>query len=333
MSSSSCPTPYQALIDSLFHGSINGDESGGGNPIILSIQTYIFVSFLTFVVSTITKNYSQVDKLWSIIPAVYAWMAVTDSRTLLMAVVISVWAVRLTWNFNRRGGYKWPPWNGDEDYRWNILQDGILLKILKRKWAWTVFNLLFISFYQNLLLLLIATPSLVAWSTSRVNASSPTCDERPLRIVGLDGVAALLVVFFVFVEGVADNQQWYFRREKMRLRESGGVGGTKNVEGEFADGFCRSGLFAVVRKPNYTAEQAIWVSYYLFSVAASGHVLNWSMSGFVLLILLFQGSGYFTELISLSRHPNYKNYMKTTPLYIPSILSLRRYLKKTDKVA
>ena len=24
---------------------------------------------------------------------------------------------RLTYNFNRRGGYSWPPWKGDEDYR------------------------------------------------------------------------------------------------------------------------------------------------------------------------------------------------------------------------
>ncbi len=36
-----------------------------------------------FVISTITNNYSQVDKLWSIIPVPYAWIVAvdTDCRT------------------------------------------------------------------------------------------------------------------------------------------------------------------------------------------------------------------------------------------------------------
>ena len=34
-----------------------------------------------------------------------------------MAAVSALWGLRLTYNFYRRGGYAWPPWTGEEDYR------------------------------------------------------------------------------------------------------------------------------------------------------------------------------------------------------------------------
>ena len=68
-------------------------------------------------------------------------------------------------------------------------------------------------------------------------------------------------------------------------------------------GFPTLGLFSISRHPNYLAEQVLiifkyilsgllsqllWVVYYLFSVAGRGHWLNPSITGSVLLILLFQ---------------------------------------------
>jgi hypothetical protein len=38
-------------------------------------------------------------------------------RLVVMAAVAAVWGLRLTYNFYRRGGYAWPPWTGEEDYR------------------------------------------------------------------------------------------------------------------------------------------------------------------------------------------------------------------------
>lgn len=148
---------------------------------------------------------------------------------------------------------------------------------------------------------------------------------------GLDGLATALILFFTFFEGVADNQQWNFRQEKSRLFDSVGRQSFNMPEGQYKDGFCQSGLFALVRKPNYMAEQAIWVSYYLFSIASSGKVLNWSMLGIVSLLVLFQGSGYFTELITLSRYPQYKRYMQTIPLYVPSVSSMQRFWNSSFK--
>jgi steroid 5-alpha reductase family enzyme len=135
----------------------------------------------------------------------------------------------------------------------------------------------------------------------------------------LDYVATLLLLTAVFVESIADNQQFAFQSEKNRLRAANAP-----LTGEYADGFNQSGLFALVRKPNYACEQCVWISFYLFSIAATQceQLWNWSGMGWVLLCLLFQGSGWFTESITISKYPKYKHYQKSTPLYVPNLMRL-----------
>jgi steroid 5-alpha reductase family enzyme len=208
-----------------------------------------------------------------------------------MACLATVWGVRLTYNFHRRGGYAWPPWTGEEDYRWEQLRLGHYLKILQNPVAWSLFNLTFISFYQNLLLLLIVTPSFVCYTI----ATDPACvgNAAPLNLI--DVLATILFMFFVVVESIADNQQLTFQTEKYRQINAG-----QELKGEYKDGFCQSGLYSILRKPNYAAEQSIWISFYIFSIAATGGktLFNWSISGLILLVLLFQGSGMFILLYS-----------------------------------
>ena len=68
------------------------------------------VALTCFVVSELTNNCSQVDKLWSITPILYTWLFAFESdwspRLVLMAVLATIWSVRLTYNFGRRGAYK-----------------------------------------------------------------------------------------------------------------------------------------------------------------------------------------------------------------------------------
>jgi steroid 5-alpha reductase family enzyme len=265
---------------------------------------------LTFVVSTLTKNYSQVDKLWSIMPVAYAWMPVCDSRTLVMACLVSVWGIRLTYNFHRRGGYQWPPWQGDEDYRWSVIQRGGFLSILKNPRVWTIFNLGFISFYQNVILLWITAPSFVAYTV----ATTPACRQvyRDSLELGMGDIfTSIVFLAFVVIEAVADRQQYTFQTEKYRRKKHDEI-----LTGEYADGFKQSGLFAVVRKPNYAAEQAIWMSFFIFSFLLVSW--NWSVLGIIQLVLLFQTSGWFTEKISKLKYEKYKDYMRQVPLYIPN---------------
>ncbi len=107
---------------------------------------YLAASLFVFLVSTIAKNYSQVDKLWSIIPLAYTWVVAWESgfepRLVLMAVLVSAWGIRLSYNFSRRGGYSIRFWTGEEDYRWAVLR---AKPEFAAKWKWVLFNLLFIS--------------------------------------------------------------------------------------------------------------------------------------------------------------------------------------------
>ncbi len=209
---------------------------------------------------------------------------------------------RLTFNFWRRGGYAWPPWTGGEDYRWAVLR---AKPALASPWRWRLFNLGFVSVYQLALLLMLTWPSIMAAG-----------GIRPLNT--LDAAAAILFLGLLVLETVADQQQYDFHSEKLRRRRAG-----EPVDGDMARGFCTSGLFGLVRHPNFAAEQAIWCAYYLFGVAATGQWLNWSGIGAVLLILLFQGSTQFTERISRSKYPEYDEYRRRVPRFIPRLWGRR----------
>ena len=262
----------------------------------------VAVALTCFSVSEITRNYSQVDKLWSLLPIGYAWYVASqanfDTRTTLMATLVTLWGLRLTYNFSRRGGYHWIPWRGEEDYRWGVLRQQN--PALNSRLTWAAFNLFFISLYQNTLILLFTLPIIVAWQGQ----------DRPLN--ALDAVAAVLLTGFIVLETLADQQQWNFQQEKYRRRNAGEV-----LDGEYARGFCATGLWGRVRHPNYAAEQAIWLSFYLFSVAATGRWLNWSLTGGILLVLLFLGSSDFSEKISAGKYPGYAEYQKRVPRFVP----------------
>jgi steroid 5-alpha reductase family enzyme len=171
--------------------------------------------------------------------------------------------------------------------------------LLAGPWRWRLFNLGFVSLYQVLLLLLITLPAVVAAG-----------DPRQLNL--LDAGAAALFIGFVLLETIADQQQYDFQTEKHRRRNAGAP-----LEGDMARGFRTSGLFALARHPNFAAEQAIWCAFYLFGVAATGQWINWSLIGVVLLILLFQGSTQFTEQISLGKYPEYAEYRRRVPRFLP----------------
>ncbi len=261
-------------------------------------MTYFVLASLCFVVSIMTQNYSQVDKLWSVAPIAYGWqiafLSHWEPRMILIASLITLWGGRLTFNFARRGGYSWKFWTGEEDYRWAVLR---AKPEFQAPWKWFLFNLLFISYYQMGLVLLIVFPMIKAMNGP--------------ELFWADYLLAALVVLFIVIEFIADQQQYDFQTEKHRRIKAG------EALGEYAHGFTRTGLWSIVRHPNYAAEQSIWVVIYGFSVAATGYWANWSVAGAILLILLFFGSSNFSEEISAQKYPEYKAYQKKVPRFIP----------------
>jgi steroid 5-alpha reductase family enzyme len=263
------------------------------------VTVYIIASMLCFIISSVSKNYSQVDKLWSIMPVIYTWIVASRSgwepRLVLMAIVVSIWGLRLTYNFSRRGGYSLKFWTGEEDYRWPILRQR---PELSARWKWTLFNLFFISLYQMGLILMMTLPALKSMGGEALRWT--------------DFLLAGIMVGFVVIETIADQQQWKFQQEKHRLKGSG-----KSLSPPYNKGFVETGLWGMVRHPNYSAEQAVWIVFYFFSVSATGLWLNWSVTGAILLVLLFYGSSNFSESISAGKYPEYAVYQKRVPRFIP----------------
>lgn len=259
------------------------------------------VALYCFVVGELSNNNSQVDKLWSIVPIMYTWVIADYGnyapRLVLMAILTSVWGIRLTANFAMKGAYTLKFWAGEEDYRWAELRKK---PEFQPRWKWTLFNLFFISGYQNALILLFTLPALVALQFKDV----------PLGM--FDYAVAAFMLFFIAYEMIADIQHWRFQSKKWALINAG-----SELTEPYKKGFLDSGLWALSRHPNYFAEQAIWVCFYFFSVAASGQWLNWSVAGCLLLIILFQGSSNFSEEISARKYPDYAKYQERVPRFIP----------------
>lgn len=262
-----------------------------------------FSALFCFVVGELTNNNSQMDKLWSILPAVYTWVVAFQGgfapRLVTMAVLATIWGARLTWNFARKGAYSWKFWSGVEDYRWVLLRGR---KEFQPHWKWLVFNLLFISIYQNVLVLMTTLPALVCMGS-----------ELPFGVI--DIVAAVLMAGCILYETIADEQQWKFQTTKYRMLGEGKK--LEELPDPYNKGFNTVGLWGVSRHPNYLAEQCTWVCLYLFSIGAGLPILNWSVIGAVLLIALFQGSSWLGEKISGSKYPEYARYKKEVNRFFP----------------
>jgi len=94
--------------------------------LIASLWVLAGICFATWLLSVITKDTSWVDRIWSVIPVVYVWIfagasGFTDVRLNVIAAIVTLWGARLTFNFARKGGYQ----PGGEDYRWEILRQGM----------------------------------------------------------------------------------------------------------------------------------------------------------------------------------------------------------------
>ena len=210
---------------------------------------------------------------------------------------------------------------------------------------------------QNILLLLIASPTLVA-------ATHPS----PLGLS--DGVLALTALALLAFEFTADNQQFAFHAWKQgtgtydaRTHWPGArLAWTKD---DAARGFCTRGLWAWSRHPNFFAEQSFWVCSLLSlslsflppfapaylhrrkrqgvlnlipllslpsaPVLVSAHKTTLAdalcalvpLSPSLALCLLFVSSTRFTESISASKYPRgYAAYRTRVAMFVPWVTPL-----------
>jgi steroid 5-alpha reductase family enzyme len=258
-------------------------------PLFVVIWIAAAVCAFVWIASLITKDTSWVDRIWSIVPVVYVWVfaafaGLGDPRLDVMAVIVTIWGARLTFNFARKGGY-----NGVEDYRWAVLRGQM------KPWQFQLFNVFFITIYQNVILLLIALPAFTAY-------------ENRTPFTALDVVLTVLFVAFTAGETTADQQQWNFYGRRQAEIDAGRTP---------AQRFLQKGLFRVSRHPNFFFEQAQWWVLFFFGASAAGSILQWTVAGPLLLTILFIGSTIFTENISRGKYPEYADYQRRVSPIVP----------------
>jgi len=93
------------------------------HPGLVCVAAASVVAALALILSLLTHEYSWTDRIWSLAPIGYAWVFagaahLRDGRLDVVAILITLWGVRLTFNFARKGGYS----PGGEDYRWGVLR-------------------------------------------------------------------------------------------------------------------------------------------------------------------------------------------------------------------
>jgi steroid 5-alpha reductase family enzyme len=282
------------------------------SPLTLVIVLALGLSAAAFVTGTVTNDYSWVDRLWSTAPVGFAWVYAARYEfalpVVVLALLVTVWGARLTYNFARRGGY-----THMEDYRWPILR-----KRIGNEALWHLFSLLFVSGFQIALF---------------VGFTLPIYAVGEIGAVGNGGLilAAAVAIAALGWETIADQHQFEFQNIKHGDSANAetpswfGRGSDEDrrtaLRADIERGFLTHGLFAVSRHPNYFGELLFWWAIFIASAAASigagGSVLHWSGLGPLVLTALFVGSTVFTESISAARYPGYKDYQRAVSAIVP----------------
>lgn len=258
--------------------------------LLTCLAIYVGVCLAVLLLSIASREYSWVDRIWSVVPVVYVGIfagrtGFADVRLDVVFGLVALWGLRLTFNFARKGGYA----AGGEDYRWAVLRERMT------PWQFQLFNVGFIALYQNAILLLITLPAYTA-----LQHRSP--------FGPLDVLFAVLFLIFLVGETVADQQQWNFQQRKKAVIASGQ---------EPEQRFLQTGLFRYSRHPNFFCELAQWWVVFAFGAVAAGSVFQWTVLGPFLLTVLFVGSTIFTESISRGRYPEYAEYQRRTSPVVP----------------
>ncbi|GJJ08293.1 hypothetical protein Clacol_002504 [Clathrus columnatus] len=227
------------------------------------IKFCLFNIAWTWIASVITRNVSQVDRVWTFLPTIYtAYYAIypllpfadpgikslgVSPRAGLMLLLQILWMVRLSYNTWRRGLFSLK----DEDYRWEICRKQV------PGWAFQIFNFFFIAVAQNILLFILGLPAHNALI------------RQPTTLGATDIILAELALVVLALEFTADNQQWSFQ-----------IKGVINPNEWF--GACISWTeddrqresISGKKYPDYAAYQERVGMFWPFGTIVKGHLLN-----------------------------------------------------------
>jgi steroid 5-alpha reductase family enzyme len=146
----------------------------------------------------------------------------------------------------------------------------------------------------SVLYLMMVSPVLFSLET----ANQPGPAGQAFQWIGLALMAGGLVL-----EGIADKQKSAFK--------------SKNPST-----FCNTGLFSLVRCPNYLGEITFWIGTWVMGIGFYKTMLEWviSLIGMVCIVYIMFGSTKRLEKTQISRYgglPEFQKYSKSVPILIP----------------
>lgn len=256
----------------------------GQHPLIVAAVADIAGTIVIFLFSMLFNNSSFYDAYWSVAPIAlggyWIWAARDhDPNVLRQGLVlglVTLWGVRLTFNWARG-------WTGlgHEDWRY------VDLRAKHGRMYWLV-SFGGIHFF----------PTVLVFAGCLGLYAAVSDGTQPIGV--LDGMAAAVTAFAVWLEATADKQ---LRRFVL----------SNPPQGAMLD----SGLWAYSRHPNYLGEISFWFGLFLFGLAA-GRGYWWTAAGPVSMLLLFLFVSIpMIEERHLQRRPAYSALMQRIPMLFP----------------
>lgn len=181
------------------------------------------------------------------------------------------------------------------------------------KFLLVVWSFGFLAFTQSLILFAIAAPAYIFL----VIGSIPLRDTADSFNI-LDTIISQGLVILLLLEIIADQQQWGYQTAKAEYKKSGDIYPGYAQE-DLDRGFIVSGLWALSRHPNFACEQAIWCVIYVWTCVTTDTMFNWTAVGAVSLLAVFAGSTPFTESITAKKYPQYGEYVRLVPRFVPGV--------------
>lgn len=173
-------------------------------------------------------------------------------------------------------------------------------------------------------LLYVAMASPVLFHFSALNAESHGTAALVDAVRGGASGAAFVVTAGLLVGYCGLAIEWISDRQKARLKR------------REPSAFCRSGLYRLVRYPNYFGEIVVWLGSYLAGIPFYTSWVAWILStiGLLTIVLIMLGSAKRLEQKQSGRYgaePEYQEYIRKVPILIPlvplySLAKLRVYL-------
>ncbi|CAL1715995.1 unnamed protein product [Somion occarium] len=298
------------------------------------VQFCVYTTLTSYILSIITGNVSQVDRVWTFLPTIYtAYFALLpfwpknallplfpytpeetyseaaqsySLRALLMLALVVIWMFRLSYNTWRRGLFNL----NDEDYRFQSASIAVFRTDV----------VIFKAVIQNIILFSLGLPTHIA------------AFQQPSKLSTSDYILATLALVDLTCEFIADNQQYSFQTYKKTGVLDKNEWPAARIAWTPEDakrGFVTRGLWAWSRHPNFFCEQTFWAIITLFPLLAPespnlpAHPLSsptaiWPLTPALVLCTLFFSSTLFSESISLSKYPEgYSAYQQRVAMFVP----------------